>query len=156
MLLYADYVWNDGYINDSLYLDSTHAFTGPAFTQYLISIGQDLGYSVTTSYAHTIRNVNTRYLSLIGMNATHYQHTALPTDNTITGYINNGRPVLLLGSVQDAQDHTTNISHAVVIYGYTGSGSSLVYKVHYGWPGYRDIELIASLTTNGSAYAFAP
>lgn len=156
LLLYADYTWNDGYINDSMYLDSTHAFTGSAFTEYLLDIGEDLGYIVPSTYAHTIRPINARYLSIVGMTATHYQYTALPSDSTITGHINNGRPVLLFGSLPNAQNTNSSVAHAVVVYGYSGSGTSLAYKVHYGWPSYSNVTLSAASVTNGSAYTFAP
>ena len=138
ILLYADYFYNDNYIDDSTYLNpSGNAFKGDSFTKKLYSIGiNDIGYGdeltaaqaawVMRTYLSQERNINMGYWSQI-----------LPTVGRLKEQIDANRPVLLCGQVDDVSSSGTNtVDHNIVVYGYTPYDLLIT---HYGWENYSDV-----------------
>lgn len=150
LLLYYDYHYDDAFINNATYLNSSGTkFKGADFTKLLRSLG-----ATDDTTAYSISAPIQRYLNTRGIDITVTDHL-IPTTYVICNRIDENQPVIMFGSWLDVSaSKTSYVNHAVLAYGYESSRETMI--VHYGWAGYSQVHLQGTTgsTFNIGSYSF--
>ena len=140
----TDYWWDTsigGYVIDS------------EFTTDLYELGESLGYGTSTTSV-AIHYTVKKYLENKGIEASHTSlYSPIANNATITSKLNDDRPVIWFGLISsNTADNRTNLTHAVLIYGYDYSLlNGYSYVAHFGW---NDASIVTYSGVMGSMYTF--
>ena len=150
LLLYYDYHYDDAFIDDAEYLNTSGTkFKGAEFTKLLRSLG-----ATDDTTAYSISSPIQRYLNTRGIDITVTDHL-IPTTYVICNRIDANQPVIMFGSWLDVSaSNTSYVNHAVLAYGYESSRETMI--VHYGWADYSEVHLqgVTGSTFNIASYSF--
>ncbi len=139
-----DYWWDSsvgGYVIDS------------NFTMELYNLGVSLGYGTSTTSV-AIHYTVKKYLENRNIAASHTSlYSPIATNMTIASKIKDDRPVIWFGVVsKNSADDRTNLSHAVLAYGYEYSFlGGYAFVAHFGWD---DSSVVTYSGLLGSLYTF--
>lgn len=149
LLLYYDYHYDDAFIDDAEYLNTSGTkFKGAEFTKLLRSLG-----ATDDTTAYSILSPIQRYLNTRGIDITVTDHL-IPTTYVICNRIDANQPVIMFGSWLDVSaSNTSYVNHAVLAYGYESSRETMI--VHYGWADYSEVHLqgVTGSTFNIASYS---
>lgn len=149
LLLYYDYHYDDAFIDDAEYLNTSGTkFKGAEFTKLLRSLG-----ATDDTTAYSISSPIQRYLNTRGIDITVTDHL-IPTTYVICNRIDANQPVIMFGSWLDVSaSNTSYVNHAVLAYGYESSRETMI--VHYGWADYSEVHLqgVTGSTFNIASYS---
>ena len=157
MLLTYEQVTNGGSVVPSSYYsgNSSSGYSiSTSFPRKLYDVGKSLGYGTSTTSVAIHYTVD-KYLTDRGITASHTSlFVPIANNVVITSNIKNDRPVIWFGDViSNSHDDRSNLTHAVVIYGYDFNligGHS--YVAHFGWPNANIVTFNGIL---GSLYTFS-
>lgn len=157
MLLTYEQVTNGGNVVDSKYYSKSSSGVYSIKSQFpkdLYELGKSLGYDTdTTSVAihYTVK----KYFENKDISASHTSLYAPIANNAVVATnIGNDRPVAWFGLItSNTHDTQTNITHAVVVYGYHFNllDGGYSYVAHFGW---NNANIVSFSGVIGSMYAF--
>lgn len=157
MLLTYEQVTNGGGVVPSSYYsgNSSSGYSiSTSFPKSLYNIGKSLGYGTSTTSIEIHYTVD-QYLTNRGITANHTSlFVPIANNAVIASNIDNDRPVIWFGDViSNTHDDRTNLTHAIVIYGYDFNligGYS--YVAHFGW---NNANIVSFNGILGSLYTFS-
>lgn len=173
LLGYYDTVKGYSNLVNSNYMDLTsdkpnrhfkiNADNGKSFTQYFlveqILIANDWEHWSTGTQ---VRRVMNEYFSMVGRSSelgSYDMITPFFSGITVRNNIDKDIPVILFGSIEPPSTPSggspsgNNINAAVLVYGYSRSGTTNYFLVHYTWPGYSQSTInLYGNTSYGSMY----
>ncbi|MGN0639939.1 MAG: hypothetical protein ACI4JT_03200 [Oscillospiraceae bacterium] len=157
MLLTYEQVTNGGGVVPSSYYsgNSSSGYSiSTSFPKNLYNIGKSLGYGTSTTSIEIHYTVD-KYLTDRGITANHTSlFVPIANNVVIASNIDNDRPVIWFGDViNNTYDDRTNLTHAIVIYGYDFNligGYS--YVAHFGW---NNANIVTFNGILGSLYTFS-